>query len=108
MPPKIKAADANVLESLGLEFGSPPERQTTRRSKHDELWQAARELTMKYPGQSLKVLTYNQPSQPYSMAKQINNGDHRYFKDDAEAFTAVAAKNEDDTYSIWLTYNGGE
>lgn len=109
MPPKIKQADLNVAESLGLEFGTPPERDTTRRSKHDERWQAARELCQKYPGQALRVLTYNQPSQPYSIAKQINNGDHRYFTEDYAEFTAVAAKNHDDnTYSIWLTYNPGQ
>lgn len=104
--PKVNKSDATVLETLGLEFGTPPERDNTRRSKHDERWQAARDLTMKYPGQSLRVLTYNQASQPYSIAKAINNGEHRYFAEDSENFTAVAAKNEDSTYSIWLTYNG--
>lgn len=104
--PKLNKSDAQVLESLDLEFGTPPERDNTRRSKHDERWSAARELTMKYPGQSLRVLTYNQASQPYSIAKSINNGDHRYFRDDADQFTAVAAKNEDGSYSIWLTFNG--
>ena len=106
MPPKIRQTDLNVVESFDMEFGAPPERDTSRRSKHDERWQAARDLTMKYPGQSLRVLTYNQPSQPYSIAKSINNGEHRYFKEDSESFTAVAAKNDDGSYSIWLTYNG--
>lgn len=106
MPPKIKQNDATLAESLGLEFGTVPEKDTSRRSKHDERWQTARDLVQKYPGQSLKVLTYNQASQPYSIAKSINNGEHRYFREDAANFTAVAAKNEDGTYSVWLTYNG--
>lgn len=106
MPPKIKQADLNTAESLGLAFEEPPPRDTTRRSKHDELWSTARELTMRNPGRSLKVLTYKQPSQPYSIAKAINNGDHRYFTEDAAQFTAVAGKNEEGTYSIWLTYTG--
>lgn len=106
MPPKIKQTDLNVAEELGLEFSAPPERDNTRRSKHDERWQKARELTMKYPGQTLKVLTYAQASQPYSIAKSINNSEHRYFKEDGDQFKAVAGKDENDTYSIWLTYNG--
>lgn len=104
--PRLSQKDQQALDELGLEFGTPPEKSNTRRSKHDEKWQAARDLTMKFPGQSLKVLTYAQASQPYSIAKNINNGEHRYFEDDYEEFTAVAAKNEDGTYSIWLTYNG--
>lgn len=106
MPPKVREKDLAVAEEFGLEFGTPPEKDTSRRSKHDERYETARTLTMKYPGQSLKVLTYSQASQPYSIAKQINNGEHRHFKDDAAQFTAVAAKNEDGTYSVWLTYNG--
>lgn len=106
--PKIKQNDATLAETLGLEFGTPPERTATRRSKHDERWNAARDLAAKYPGQSLRVLTYKQASQPYSIAKAINNGQHRYFtdNDDMVLYKAVAAKNEDGSYSVWLTYVG--
>lgn len=108
MPPKVNKTDAALAEELGLEFGTPPEPSRTRTSKHDERWAAARDLSLKYPGQSLKVLTYNQASQPYSTAKAINNAEHRHFTDNADMslFKAVAAKNEDGTYSIWLTYVG--
>ncbi len=111
MPPKVKApkvADVAVAEEMGMEFGTPPEITRTRKSKHDERWTKARALTEANKGQNLKVLTYNQPSQPYSMAKAINNGDHAYFKDNdgMVKFKAVGAANGDGTFSIWLTYIG--
>lgn len=103
---KLNKTDAALVEDFGFDFSEPPAKSSTRRGKHDERWQAAKALAMKFPGQSLKVLSYSQPSQPYNIAKAINNGENRNFVDDSGSFTAVAGKVADDEYAIWLTYNG--
>lgn len=114
--PRLGKTDQTTVEEFGFEFSTPPENAGTRTSKLDERWEAARELCLKFPGQSLKVISYEKQSQPYNIAKAINNGEHRSFKDDAADWTAVARKetvtdpeNEEETveqYSVWLTYNG--
>src|SRR6476469_2035153 len=101
--PRLTKQEQTLVDEFEFEFSAPPEKTSTRRGKHDERWQAAKALTMKNPGQALKVLTYSQPSQPYNIAKAINNGENRNFLDDAADFTAVAGKVADDEYAIWLT-----
>lgn len=113
--PRLNKTDQGLAESFGFEFSTPPENAGTRTSKYDERFEAARTLCLKFPGQSLKVVSYDKPSQPYNMAKAINNGEHRSFKDDSANWTAVARKEEvidpesEETveqWSVWLTYNG--
>jgi hypothetical protein len=114
--PRLNKTDEKVMEEFGFQFSSPPENAGTRSSRYDEMWEAARNVCMKFPGQSLLVITYDKPSQPYNTAKAINNGEHRSFKDDSASWTAVARKfdvpNEDESVEpesrcgIWLTYNG--
>lgn len=96
------------VEEFGFEFSEVPEVTHTRRSKYAEMWEAAKEVTRRNPGKALRVREWEQASQPYNIAKQINNGDRKEFEgnDASEEFTAVAAKTENDTYAIWLTYNG--
>ena len=115
--PRTSKADDKVLEEYGFEFSAPPETNRTRSSKFDELFEAARELCMKFPKQSLKVVTYDKQSQPYNIAKAINNGEHRSFKDDSADWVAVARKVEVESedsdepkveWSVWLTYDPKE
>ena len=108
--PRLGKQDEKVVEEFGFEFSAPPENAGTRVSKLDERWEAARALCLKFPGQTLKVISYDKPSQPYNIAKAVNNGEHRSFKDDAASWTAVARKEEiegdEPVWSVWLTYNG--
>jgi hypothetical protein len=111
--PRTSKTDEKVMSEYGFEFSTPPENSGTRASKYDELFEAARELCLKFPGQSLKVVTYEKQSQPYNIAKAINNGEHRSFKDDAADWVAVARKIETEVedsdepkveWAVWLTY----
>lgn len=110
--PRLNKAQQEVIDSFGFEFSEPPEKSGTRSSKYDELFGAARELLMQHPGRTLKVVTYDKQSQPYNIARAINNGEHRAFKDDAADWLAVAGKdhiedeegNVTERWSVWLTY----
>lgn len=113
--PRLAKADQSLVDDFQFEFSTPPESAGTRTSKLDERWEAARTLCLKFPGQTLKVISYDKPSQPYNLAKAINNGEHRSFKNDATSWTAVARKElvidpeseeEVPQWSVWLTYNG--
>jgi len=97
MAPRLNQTDTKVVESYGFEFAEPPEQEGTRRSRYDEMWSAAKELCLKFPGQTLKVRNYNNASTAYNEAKSINNGEHRMFipeeGHDANEWTAKAVKN---------------
>lgn len=105
-----KASEA-LLETFGFVVETPPERDNTRRSKWDEVWEAAKQFCETNVGQTIRVRSYTNASMSYSDAKAINNREHRHFKDEVPlAWTAVAAKtdevDDDDkpVYAIWLTY----
>lgn len=113
--PRLSKADETVLNEFEFEFSEPPDKYGPRRSKNDERFSAARAICMKYPGKTLKVTSYDKQSQPYNIARAINNGEHRIFEGDNEKdWLAVAGKdfyeddegNEVERYSVWLTYNG--
>lgn len=112
--PRLGKDDTQVVDEFGFEFSEPPEKGGPRRSKYDERWDKARDLLMKFPGRTLKVISYDKQSQPYNIARAINNGEHRAFADDAKDWTAVAGKDfyededgqETERWSVWLTYNG--
>jgi len=114
--PRLAKADEKVMSDFGFQFSAPPESAGTRASKYDEMWEAARSICLKFPKQTLMVTSYDKQSQPYNIAKAINNGEHRSFKDDSASWTAVARKfevpSEDESvepevrWGIWLTYNG--
>jgi hypothetical protein len=107
--PRLNRTDAQTVEEYGFTFSAPPERTSTRKGKHHETFMAARSLCEKFPGQSLRVLSFENPSQAYSLAKQINNGDRSEFKDDSADWTAKSAKyvgdEGEDLYGLWLTYS---
>lgn len=108
--PRLNKGDQAVVDEFGFEFSEPPERANTRRGKHFERWEKAKEVAQKYPGNSLKVLTFNQASSAYSTAKQINNNEHRQFENDPQVWVAVAGpdatEENEHQHAIWLTYNG--
>jgi len=113
--PRLAKADTELIETFEFEFSEPPAKEGTRKSKLDERFEAARTLCMKFPGKTLKVVTYEKQGQPYALARAINNGDHRSFKDDFADWKAVAGKevigdneeepgSEQEVWSVWLTY----
>jgi hypothetical protein len=109
---RITKASQEILDTFGFEVGEAPEKDTSRRSKYDDMWEAARNFCESNPGTTIKVRTYTNASAAYSDAKAINNGEHRHFSDGAK-WQAVAAKSETDVseddkplHAIWLTYNG--
>jgi hypothetical protein len=116
MAPKVKAADNRVLEETGMLFETPPENSTTRKSKHDDLYGKAISLAKQYPGQFLRVMTYNNPSQPYNLAKAINNEERAEFTGhEGGKFEAVGRKipaqpaTEDseateEAFGIWIKF----
>lgn len=109
--PRLTNKESATLEEFGFEFGAPPERHITRRSKHHERWEAAKTLCQKYPGQSLKVIEFTNASSAYQNAKQINNGEHKSFPGNDGTWAAVAAmlgEHADEGYGIWLTYQGDD
>jgi hypothetical protein len=108
---KMSASDSRTLEEFGFEFSAPPEIAISRRSKHEAMWEAAKELCSKYPGQSLKVIEYDKRTTAYQTARAINNGANKAFTEDFHEWTAkasVLSADEPDTFAIWLTYNGSE
>lgn len=106
-PPRLAKAVEQVVDNFGFEFSEPPPKQDTRRGKHDDRFEAAREVAMRYPGKTLKVITYNSASNAYNVAKSINNSEHRIFPDGNTNWTAVAGK-DGDNYALWLTYRESE
>lgn len=109
---RMTKASQEILDTFGFEVGEAPEKDNSRRSKYDEMWEAARTFCEGNPHTTIKVRTYSNASAAYSDAKAINNGEHRHFKDGAQ-WQAVAAKSETDTaedgthlHALWLTYNG--
>lgn len=108
--PRLSNADKALLEEAGFEFSEPPAKAGTRASKYDDTFDKARQLCMKFPGRTLFVMSRDKQSMPYTIAKAINNGEHRAFKgDDAANWTAVARKYEEDgavKFGLWLTYTG--
>lgn len=109
---RITKASQDILDSFGFEVGEAPEKDTSRRSKYDDMWEAARKFCESNPGVTIKVRTYTNPSAAYNDAKSINNGEHRHFSDGA-AWRAVAAKSDNEAdvtedgkplFAIWLTY----
>jgi hypothetical protein len=108
---RLTKAEQTLVEEFGFEFAPIPERSNTRKGKYHDTFVAARTLCEKNPGQALRVLTADNPSQLYSMAKSINNGERSEFKADSAEWTAQAAKVTDEEsgeefYGLWLTYNG--
>lgn len=116
MAPRLNKSQSETLEKFGFEISTPPERDTSRRSKYDEMWEAAKALLETMPGVAVKVRNYTNASAAYQEAKAINNGEHRHFKNEGNKWTAVGTKtdevetddegNEVAVYGIWLTYNG--
>lgn len=113
--PRLSKADESTVEEYGFSFTAPPERDGTRRSRYDEMWEAARTLCRKFPGQTLKVRTHNHPSSAYDDAKKINNGEKRLFAHDYKEWRAVAAPSTDESEidddgkpltAVYLTYIG--
>jgi hypothetical protein len=105
--PRLSRADENVVSEFGFEFSTPPAIAITRSSKYEAMWEAAKELVQKFPGQTLKVIEYDKKGTAYQTARAINNGENKAFKHDYESFVAKAARvNEEDenTYAIWLTF----
>ena len=106
----LSQRDKSLMEELGFEFAPIPERQNTRKGKYHETFVAARALCEKNPGKALRVLTAENPSQLYSMAKAINNGERSEFKADSSSWLAQAAKvvdeEEGEYYGLWLTFTG--
>ena len=114
--PRLNQTDTKVAESFGFAFEEPPAQDGARRSRYDEMWTAAKELCEKFPGQTLKVRSYNNASTAYNDAKGINNGDHRMFTveegHDATEWTAKAVKNAEvlnekgePTFDMYLVRN---
>jgi hypothetical protein len=104
--PRLNNTDAKTVEEFGFEFSAPPEIPIVRKSKHEELWENAKALCDKFPGQSLRVLTYTNKGTAYQTAKAINNGDNKAFKEDYLLYTARASQvsvDDKDTFGIWLT-----
>ena len=83
---------ATVVDEFGFEFSEPPAKTEQRKGKHDDRYVAARKVCQAHPGKALKVIEYNSPSNAYNYAKAINNGEHRLFKEDYQAWTADAGK----------------
>lgn len=107
--PRLNKQDTATLEAFGFDFGAPPEREITRKSKHHDRWEAAKVLCEKFPGESLKVIEFTNASSAYQNAKAINNGEHKSFKGNDGTWGAVAAmlgEHADEGYGIWLTYQG--
>ena len=111
--PRLTKASQEVVDTFGFVFGDPPERDLTRRSKYDPMWEAVKTLLLAHPNQSVKVRTYTNASAAYQEAKAINNGEHRHFKDEGSKWTAVGTKSDDENdvdeegnvlYAIWLEY----
>lgn len=118
--PRLNKGDEKVVEQYGFLFATPPEKNSTRRSRYDEMWEAARELCKKFPNQTLKVRVHNNASAAYEDATKVNNGEKRNFAADYEEWVAVAAPSadENDVYgddhpkagqpmtAVYLTYVG--
>lgn len=116
MAPRLNKSQSDTLEKFGFEVSAPPERDTSRRSKYHEMWEAAKELLQTMPGVEVKIRNYTNASAAYAEAKAINNGEHRHFKNEGAKWTAVGTKtdevetddegNEVPLYGIWLKFNG--
>lgn len=117
MAPRLNKSQTETLEKFGFEISTPPEKDNSRRSKYDEMWEAAKALLETMPGTQIKVRTYTNASASYAEAKAINNGEHRHFKNEGEKWLAIGTKTEDETwtdddgnehplYAVWLTYKG--
>lgn len=106
---RLNKTQERLLEEFGFTVETPPEKDTSRRSKWDATWEAARDFCASSVGTTIRVRSYTNASMSYAEAKAINNGEHRHFKDDGSKWTAVASKtdevDEDDkpVYAIWLT-----
>ncbi len=55
---RLSRADEEALEEFGFSFEEPPEVDSTRRSRYEPMWEAAKALCEKAPGKSLKVRSY--------------------------------------------------
>jgi hypothetical protein len=108
--PRLSRSDEEALEGFGFVFEEPPEQENTRRSRYDEMWDAAKTLCEKMPGKSLKVRSYNNASTAYNDAKGINNGEKKAFEGEGDKWLAVATKNDEvrndkdtgPTYDLYL------
>jgi hypothetical protein len=114
---RLSKAEEEALETYGFVVEEPPEQDSTRRSRYEPMWDAARAVCQKMPGKSLKVRSYNNASTAYNDAKAINNGEKKGFEDveDGYKWTAVAGKNEDvlnakdePTYDLYLKYESSK
>jgi hypothetical protein len=114
---RLTKASQEILDTFGFVVSEAPEKGTSRKSKYDELWDAARNFLTSNPGVTIKVRTYPSASAAYTDSKAINNGDHRKFKNEQKSWTAVATKSDDEAdvkkdgerlYALWLTYNEAE
>jgi hypothetical protein len=112
---RLTKASQEILDTFGFVVSEAPEKDTSRASKYDPLWDAARTFLMANPGVTIKVRTYPSASAAYTDAKAINNGDHRKFKNEQANWTAVSTKSDDEAdvnddgerlYALWLTYTG--
>lgn len=111
--PRLNAAERTAVEEFGFAFEAVPERTNTRRGKHHDRFVQAKELAGKYPGQSLRVISYENASQAYSLAKAINERKRSEFTDEPEGrFTAETGKyvgdEGEDLYGVYLTCNASE
>ena len=111
--PRLNAAEKSALEEFGFAFEPVPERATTRRGKHHDRFVHAKELAVKFPGQSLRVIAYENASQAYSLAKAINSRTRGEFVDEPEGrFSAQTGKyvgdEGEDLYGVYLTCNASE
>lgn len=115
--PSLTKAERELMAELGMEFSEPPEVAITRRSKHAARYELVKTVARKNPDRKIKLFEWAQASQPYALAKAINNNDRKEFAvpEDAEGkFTAFAGPipawtDEDEVehpqvYAIWITY----
>lgn len=114
---RLTKASQELLDTFGFVVSEAPEKDTSRKSRYDDLWDAARTFLTTNPGVTIKVRTYPSASAAYTDAKAINNGDHRKFKGEQKSWTAVATKSDDEAdvnedgerlYALWLTYTAAE
>jgi hypothetical protein len=109
---RLNRTDEALVEEFGFTFEEPPEVDSTRRSRYEPMWEAAKALCEKNPGRSLKVRSYNNASTAYNDAKAVNNGEKKSFAGEGDHWLAVAVKNEEvlnekdePTYDLYLKRN---
>jgi len=109
MAPKLTKADQEVLEKFNFEVGDPPEPDTTRKSKNYEKFIAAAEFCIAHPGQFVRIGQYANPTQPYNLAKAVNNHERAEFMDwEGGSFAAIGRRVGVDDYGVWVKWDPNE